>query len=589
MLAPISPPPPSPTRPFECTDADNSATDSYGDDCTGYWSPSPPPPVSWCDGTYDDDDFTPGTMCCACGGGLLPPMPPAPPLQPPSTRGVIYGVGTTVAAPADAASSSEMRCRARGGELLRIATCFFGRLRALQATLPTIRQNLIAPLRAAASGAVDVFVHALHVPAEDENSAALLSDLLACDIETEVQTQVDARERLEARVTAIEQASDGILARETFSSAVLINVLRSRYSLGRVGRLVAAHEAQVGLVYTHVLAARLDTAFLAPIEWQPLPTGLVVANFYHHGQLDEPPAHGGLHDRFAYGDRASMVSAYMAQWEGLLQGKVPRMATSEHWMCQQLVEHGVRVALTPACIVRVRLQAGGNVSYVLDDFLVPRGSPSRCAALRFVPFPSSDRLNGCDKYCASSLGVGEGGCHSLSLSADTSQRLKLWLAIDEMEARFLDECEKAAAPRPSLREFAALQIDAFEASSLAEHFPRAITCPAYLSGVAFGSVAATSRAEVHAIAVSVETSNAVQSILERFDLAQCTRCGEKAVCLCSGTTVSSQRTAKGGTQALRSACIHTQSLALREVHLPTGAGRVTSTSTLPPCATTHHA
>lgn len=47
-----------------CID-DLSVTDSYGDGdtCISY-ADSP----IYCDGTYDDDDFT-ATACCGCGGG----------------------------------------------------------------------------------------------------------------------------------------------------------------------------------------------------------------------------------------------------------------------------------------------------------------------------------------------------------------------------------------------------------------------------------------------------------------------------------------------------------------------------------------
>ena len=46
-----------------CFDADNGATDAYGDSCAGYTTFP-----SWCGG-YDDDDFNSAEMCCACGGG----------------------------------------------------------------------------------------------------------------------------------------------------------------------------------------------------------------------------------------------------------------------------------------------------------------------------------------------------------------------------------------------------------------------------------------------------------------------------------------------------------------------------------------
>ena len=65
------PPPPSPPPPAPCVDTDNGATDSYNDGCVtigsnaGY-DANP----QWCH-SGDDNDFTSGAMCCACGGGIL--------------------------------------------------------------------------------------------------------------------------------------------------------------------------------------------------------------------------------------------------------------------------------------------------------------------------------------------------------------------------------------------------------------------------------------------------------------------------------------------------------------------------------------
>eukprot|EP00964_Phaeocystis_antarctica_P104794 scaffold69889_cov63-Phaeocystis_antarctica.AAC.1 len=46
-----------------CVDLDNGAVDPYNDACSDYIGNT-----HWCT-NYDDDDFTSGTMCCACDGG----------------------------------------------------------------------------------------------------------------------------------------------------------------------------------------------------------------------------------------------------------------------------------------------------------------------------------------------------------------------------------------------------------------------------------------------------------------------------------------------------------------------------------------
>ena len=62
-----------------CTNLDGAATDTDGLGCSDYPSPCTPPGF----GQYDDTDFSSSTMCCACGGGALPPSLPSPPNAPP--------------------------------------------------------------------------------------------------------------------------------------------------------------------------------------------------------------------------------------------------------------------------------------------------------------------------------------------------------------------------------------------------------------------------------------------------------------------------------------------------------------------------
>ena len=70
-----------------CTDLDGAATDKYGDGCSSYTKFPRPVLLDVCTsaGRYGDDiDFSSSTMCCACGGGALPPSPPLLPPSPPS-------------------------------------------------------------------------------------------------------------------------------------------------------------------------------------------------------------------------------------------------------------------------------------------------------------------------------------------------------------------------------------------------------------------------------------------------------------------------------------------------------------------------
>ena len=68
---PPPPPSPSPPPPSPCIDTDYGATDSYNDGCMTIGSNAGYDAYpQWCH-RYDDNDFTSGAMCCACGGGIL--------------------------------------------------------------------------------------------------------------------------------------------------------------------------------------------------------------------------------------------------------------------------------------------------------------------------------------------------------------------------------------------------------------------------------------------------------------------------------------------------------------------------------------
>jgi hypothetical protein len=61
-------PPAEPEKAALCTDLDEGTSgDDYGDTCADYANNK-----QWCGiASYDDDDFTADTLCCACGGGQM--------------------------------------------------------------------------------------------------------------------------------------------------------------------------------------------------------------------------------------------------------------------------------------------------------------------------------------------------------------------------------------------------------------------------------------------------------------------------------------------------------------------------------------
>ena len=152
--------------------------------------------------------------------------------------------------------------------------------------------------------------------------------LKPCRFEIAEQRLLDSTERLPARANASFNRSrkKGSLFVRYYDRQTILNLYRSRYSLGQVAKLVRLHEAEMAFTYTHVVAARPDAKFLAPLIWQPLePRGIRVANYEHGGARWEFPESrivlnsGGVSDRFAYGDAATMLDAYMTQYTSSLR------------------------------------------------------------------------------------------------------------------------------------------------------------------------------------------------------------------------------------------------------------------------------
>jgi hypothetical protein len=152
-------------------------------------------------------------------------------------------------------------CHAEAAAAVRVAVGFYGFAgRSLPHTWPGIEGNLLAPLRAASAGALDIFVHAMtadtietkHFVAEHSAACTGFVDLLApCVHEAADQAEVDRRCELDARVEATRARSEGVLHRYN-DGPTLLNIYRSRYSLSRVGKLIGAHELRSG--FRHSIA-----------------------------------------------------------------------------------------------------------------------------------------------------------------------------------------------------------------------------------------------------------------------------------------------------------------------------------------------
>jgi len=280
--------------------------------------------------------------------------------------------------------------------------CFFGLIRNLDHSLSSINSELLSPIHEAVQGALDVFVHTMLVPQlADEHSkgkqrrgpwrqptalqrtslqATDFLRLRPCKFASESQTLVDWDYQLKERARASWAERD---VNNFYSVDDFINIYRSKYSLNQAAKLVIAHESSLGFMYTHVVAARPDTIFLSPLVWRPLePSGIRVPNYLHWG---------GVNDRLAYGDHASMLFAYMNQFEYMYRQRILRLITSEELLCKHLTRHQVRVGVTPICNVRVR--SSGIIEAI--DMKYEPSWPEECCDLRFVADNTSDDLRTC--------------------------------------------------------------------------------------------------------------------------------------------------------------------------------------------------
>lgn len=236
---------------------------------------------------------------------LLPPpaaaAPPTPPDAPPPPNG---------------------GCIARGDEEVRVALCLYGLFRGLDLTIEGLRENVIGQIRAHPGTALDVFVHAMQVErlVSSPSSAAEAAEddrpqsEHAADVEAEYWRApqraqlglVDYLQLAPCRFIAEDQgvadvrkygiwsstgprphwAASNIVSKAaqvarwaarargrgrgagaSYSPRAIHNVFRAWYSLSEVAKLAQAHERAHGFNYTHVVAARPDTAFLTPLRW----------------------------------------------------------------------------------------------------------------------------------------------------------------------------------------------------------------------------------------------------------------------------------------------------------------------------------
>jgi len=284
---------------------------------------------------------------------------------------------------------------------IRIAAGFYGVHRSTALTVESLRENLLKPLQEV--GAVDVFVHAIIVTeledgthVKEEAGVELCPKdyllLRACVSSTSAQEVVDNKHHLKSFAkTGVWESAETVGFRNLTGpfpravppaiadEGVRLNMLRSRFSMQQVGRLMVKHEKDIGVKYTHIVLARPDVGLVSPLVWKPPPVHLQGVALHADTMWLRVPNmqhYYGLNDRLSYGSRDALL--YVSnEFDKMNKSNANFSFGSEAKFCNHLLSAGkiglgrMHVGVTPICNVRVR--ATGEVEDM--DFYI-RGDPS---------------------------------------------------------------------------------------------------------------------------------------------------------------------------------------------------------------------
>ena len=212
---------------------------------------------------------------------------------------------------------------------VRIAAGFYGVHRSTALTAGSLHENLVKPLQKV--GALDVFVHALIVTeledgthVKEEAGVELCPKdymlLRACVSSTSIQEDIDKRHHLRKYAeTGIYKTAETIGFRNLTGpfprvvppaiadQEVRLNILRSRFSMQQVGRLMVQHEKDIGARYTHIVLARPDVGLTSPLIWKLPPAHGDAAGATMWLRVPNMQHYYGLNDRLAYGSRDALL------------------------------------------------------------------------------------------------------------------------------------------------------------------------------------------------------------------------------------------------------------------------------------------
>lgn len=283
----------------------------------------------------------------------------------------------------------KLTCKVTGDESIRVAIAFYGVSRGIRNTLPSIRKNLLEIVPGS-----DIFIHTLSVigniiendrfpgiySGSSQNGTGDAMLLQPCRYEIETQSEVDVK------LDITERSNDSFVNSDCYSSKcpatykvnTFKNIFRQKYSIWKVANLIHEYEThRVEFLYTHVILSRMDVRYDSPLVWNPLDSGIRVANSHHWM---------GINDRFAFGDRKSMLKFMSIQFEELQRTGVLNIETeskfvwsvmnTETHLCKLISKKmpTTRISVSPICITRLR---NNGIPHFLDFALTP-DFPNQC-------------------------------------------------------------------------------------------------------------------------------------------------------------------------------------------------------------------
>jgi hypothetical protein len=241
----------------------------------------------------------------------------------------------------------------------RVAVCFWGIMRSLDFTLPSIQQNIFKPLDDAKIP-YDVFLHTYDL--NDDCSATYASECTLPINTYDFKHLKPTKYILENQKSADKKIGlDKYLTKGNPWKApieVAYNHVRALWSLKQVTTLWSNNNKNDITPYSHIMYCRPDMTYIMPIkpEWFVFSEEMVIPNFARHGRR-------GIRicDRFAIG-MPDQMKIYGNRFDDALKYSKKHQLHSETYLGETLRTNHIKVRCVPFGFIRTRVDSRMNVS-----------------------------------------------------------------------------------------------------------------------------------------------------------------------------------------------------------------------------------